>query len=519
MPENLDLDRLLEIVPPFKAFHKDKIHYVCHAIYNVSLKLKSETLTYPGKQEKYYVPLNSRVLGYYITTNSCKDILRWMVAAGIIESDGDFTPGFLSIGYRFTPLYRDRMYRRVDVTSKALLNKKPYTPKGDNVVKSSSAVKKLFKWFKGLRIDEKAARATIERLYMEEMARNKKRKKHKRADFASRAENNRRCANKIVDFIVGGCKEKLPHQDVAGRRLHSVITMIPKYLRCYLSYKGQALCQTDISNSQLFCSIYLFNPENWKKNKLSGSGMVWKGLGIPSISSIVSNSKHNTIMYLTSNSFVDENQSQKAFQDYRFSYLILQNGIYAHLIDKMESINGFFKAGIDDRAKRRKVKRLLLAQMFANENWSSNAWIKKGLGSKTTITVENNAKTMTRHKMLYSGKNALLWKAFIEEFPRVYGLFKHIKANSYDNLARVLQRIESTAVLEYACKLISDKLPHVPIFPLHDCLVTTLEYLHEVDELFKEGVMSFVGCRPITSTTEWSECRFCSMLTHHSVLC
>src|SRR6185312_9661047 len=114
-------------------------------------------------------------------------------------------------------------------------------------------------------------------------------------------------------------------------------------------------------------------------------------------------------------------------------------------------------------------------------------------------------KSEVRNLRLYVGKNLQLWRAFCVEFQEIVDIYKHIKLYNNADLSRVLQRIESTAVLEFACQEIGKESPETPLFTLHDCLVTTTEYIDRVDALFKSSIAEFIGVKPHTKTKWWSD--------------
>jgi hypothetical protein len=78
--------------------------------------------------------------------------------------------------------------------------------------------------------------------------------------------------------------------------------------------------------------------------------------------------------------------------------------------------------------------------------------------------------------VLYSSnRHSSIYKTiFIENFPNEYEIFKRLKKKEKSLLPRVLQMIESYMFLDVISKRISKEKPNLPIFTLHDSIVTTV---------------------------------------------
>ena len=92
---------------------------------------------------------------------------------------------------------------------------------------------------------------------------------------------------------------------------------------------------------------------------------------------------------------------------------------------------------------------------------------------------------------------------FRQQFPNVYELIKYIKEGNHPTLAVVLQNLEADLVLHKTCKLISESNPEIPLFTLHDSIITTEENVEFVREKMVEVLTQFIGLAPTLKIERW----------------
>src|SRR5690606_28506200 len=240
---------------------------------------------------------------------------------------------------------------------------------------------------------------------------------------------------------------------------------------------------------QLFFTLYLFKQSNWYKTSTNNK-YIWDTIQLQHL-----NSLSYTNMWCQST----ESPYGKEIQDTNFQNLVASGAIYDWLVEKMDD-TVFFSDGLDYDKRRTLIKNLLLRQMYGDCTAYKPIYdFKRGAGKQVTKIKE------ARNRQLYTGKNKTLWEAFNESFPVVGSLYRFIKHCDYTNLAKVLQRIESFAVIETACMNIAKERPDIPIWPLHDCIVTTVSHIDTVDEILLRSVENMMGIRPHTKIKTWSE--------------
>lgn len=464
IPSILDLKQLkTDQNLPFYKRYTHKMYFVCNAIYSQMVYLNDEGY-HKEKKQQYFVPLSSKIL-VDVLGNEYLNILNWMLQAGIILMDGAWREGVVSKGYRFSEQYLRCDFRYVSVNMNFHLKEAEQYGSFRFQPHISSSLKK---WFNPemLTLDDGAAEAVSS--YIAEDSANDAHSKI----IAQIKRNNHMM---LVDEINTG-NYKFMDNDKFGYRFFSPITRLPKFLRSLVKYNNEELCQIDISNSQLFFINYLLNWRNYSERKNSGKknykNYIWN--------SIITNNNtylpvHRTIMFLKSS----EKQYGKGFQKHLFFLKSANGGIYEEIVEKLNG-TGFFIEGMTDKEKRSQVKGLLLKQLFANPKSS-------------------------KHRGLYSGNNMLVWQCFEEMFPEVARVIAALKENDHKNMSKLLQRIESAAILGCVCKRLKKDYPDVPIFTLHDCIVTTKKHIALVESIMKEEIGRLIGISPSLSTDSWSK--------------
>jgi hypothetical protein len=88
-------------------------------------------------------------------------------------------------------------------------------------------------------------------------------------------------------------------------------------------------------------------------------------------------------------------------------------------------------------------------------------------------------------------------------FPEVYEVFRLIKVKDHTLLARLLQRIESTIMIQHAAKRIAEEKPSLPIFTIHDSIATTTGNEDYVESVIMEEVLKLTGLKVKIGKEYW----------------
>ena len=73
----------------------------------------------------------------------------------------------------------------------------------------------------------------------------------------------------------------------------------------------------------------------------------------------------------------------------------------------------------------------------------------------------------------------------------------------HNTLAILLQHLEATLVLQRACKIISQEKPDIPIFTLHDSIITTVGNEKYVHDILANVLLDAIGIAPKLKVERW----------------
>lgn len=236
------------------------------------------------------------------------------------------------------------------------------------------------------------------------------------------------------------------------KRLHTNLTNMNKELRKYLKYDGQSLQNIDISNSQIFFLLVLLH--KIKNRKLTE---------IETESSI--------ILELSS-----VNLCSKEFQT--FHDLVVSGSFYN-----------------------------VLGRQLMEEKGFGDYYIKKEYDSqskKTNYIRIDNPKDLMKpiaFEILFSKNNHYTSekKWFKEQFPTIYRVIEIIKSKKHNTLALLLQNLEAEAILDITATKIKEFNKNIPIYTIHDSILTIPEHTNEVKRIMIESIFDFTGLKPSVS--------------------
>lgn len=470
-PEYLDIDAIIKAnpIPKGKGIHRDNLLFIIHCIMIRMAYLSNDQLKKIGKQDGF-LPLNAKYLEKKISRY--KNNIEYLKKVGVIETDDSYLTRNVSKGYRLTSPYTGQGFKKTAITYLPLCNK---IKKDSPFRKDKLAAKEfpyLAKWFQSgkLEIDFKEASNWINESEKDELL---------IIDNNSNFSNSKKLSEKKKTLekhrgfriLATRLEEKNYYfnKDEFGNRLHTNLTNLPKELRNFLSYDGQNLVSIDIRNSQPYMSLPVMTKKFWQSKPIPGK---------PTLLRIDRDmyknrrwdkyKRNNIIMFNDS----PEMLASSDFQLSEFVKNVTNGSFYEHLIsvfDKSQSID----LGTSEQEKRVNVKRMVLTVLFDFDNKFYNK-------------AENSA-----------------YQAFKKEFPTVSKVFRHIKEGGYRSLAKILQKIESFLILSVICKRISKETPHIPIFTIHDSIVTTKGNEEYVQSVMKEELEKGIGIAPKFSIEYW----------------
>ncbi len=224
--------------------------------------------------------------------------------------------------------------------------------------------------------------------------------------------------------------------DISGR-VHNNIVNLASEFRQFLSINDSSLVCLDIANSQpLFLSIYLLN-DLYSCSPLSSLFCL-----------------HNVPEKLRDRVYSHLMESRHGLPQDVQDYVKLtgQGRLYDYLMEKM---------GV--KYKNRQVfKRRFFEQVF---------YCKP------------------------SEYKAQMREAFKSLFPNVQKAIEDLKAQDYKNAPLTLQRREAQFIIHGVCRRMFEESPEAPVLTIHDSLLTTADWMCQVEEIMNEEFLR-LGVRP-----------------------
>ena len=456
IPENLCVDELIQNNPvDIPHFHKDKLIYIISLIYSIPIRLKD----YDFEDENGFIPINSEVAKSRV--REYDKYLEYLVNTRVFEKREDYKylAGGKSSGYRFTEIYNTAP-KRTFITWKRLIkaickiNKKEEEIFVDTYERPLEYLEKW--WNDKIQFDYYGAKKWLDEQLIKEQAEGKqhcKEKYHVRKLVIEKFRNR--------DYIL--------HQDATTGRVHSLLTQLKSELRQFIKYDGKTLVAVDITNSQPFLAMALLNQNTYSKNMKERLRIYNNRQDI-----------NSSIMLTLSNQEFENNKDLQEFKHF------VSSGKFYEMFGDLLVKNGL-EQETDPKKLRKITKKIMFASMFGHNNEKCKVKIKK-----------DNKKT---GQVKYIPNTGMI--LFKETFPTVFEIFRTIKMGKHNTLACMLQNLEAELVLHSACKIISEENPNVPLFTLHDSIVTTEENAKYVQRVLSDVLLNAIGIAPTINYEEW----------------
>jgi len=468
VPSTLDFGQLSETHPytglPTKENSAEYLYYICSTLVTSQAK-------HGGWQERNsgYIPRCSKYLRKVHAQYNL--LLDYMVEAGILLTDGIFMEGIKCTGYKFAPKYDGVALKEVTINT-YILNKGIRNQHNELIKhhkKQLTGYGYLLKWYDKhkLRIDKEGALKWVgkyEEHHLQEIIRaggHKEEKKKKQlvnicSSLKSQIDRIYESSYDCTDFSV----------DEFGERLHGIFTYLMKELRHFVTYDGQPLVSIDIKNSQPYFSTLLLDSDFWKSKK-SQSNKIRLGQVAPELYKVC-----------MSDGITLSNSSKRLIQcgitAEQYKHLVEDGRLYEYLLEELpKRLNSVFLTKHGHRvAKRDSIKKEMLRIMYSRNNVTNREFYAPS-------------------------------KAFESLFPDVARTFRVIKKNDYKLLPKILQRVESHVVLKIICGRIAAEKPNLPIFTIHDSIVTTVGNEDYVKQVMLSVLQEKVGAAPRLELQYW----------------
>lgn len=244
----------------------------------------------------------------------------------------------------------------------------------------------------------------------------------------------------------------------ADNRLHTNLTNLPKTLRPFLRYGGEKLYSRDICTSQPFFLVYLIE-------------YIYLYRDIPCKDS--TNLPIYTLMLeelcncLLTEGFREDYEKLKGW--------VLYGDIYNELGDLLFPNQDIEKVTVKEFSK--------VEGIYVDVEYKS----KRDAMKVITLTIFYSA---------LKTKNPQI-KKFKQLFPNFSKLLDLLKQSNHKNFSKMLQHIEANCIIDYVTKKLSIDYPQMPLYTIHDSIMTTESYRAILDtEMPKLISESCLGLKP-----------------------
>jgi hypothetical protein len=410
-------------------------------------------------KEMDFVPINSRLVQRRV--RNYRDYLDYLIDSAVIVEDRQYIRFVKSKGFQFTAKF-DTKTKAVVLNKrsliKSLLEYKDIDYAVFNVNSYSPSVKKsiienpsrnlgyITKWLNHkLTISLEDATIFLEQLRDEE----KNNPEIINAD--------RKFARRYTILLKFHKGNFLYNVDLTAGRLHTVLTQIKGELRRFIRYDGKVLVSVDIVNSQPYLATILLNSKKFTEHNI-----------LDYILKINPNYKNPNypIMLVKKIKKVTNSKNIRLFIEK------IESGTFYEYFGEKLIEQGLIEKDLDMCKVRKIAKGSIFSAFFSPNN------------------------SISYNEEMKNFKNI---------FPDVYDVFKLIKSTrgKHNTLAIFLQQFEAELILHTACKKIHDINPDIPIFTLHDSIITTEEYVEEVRMVMEEVLNNAIGFPPQLKIERW----------------
>ncbi|MFZ6024572.1 MAG: hypothetical protein ACOYVG_08985 [Bacteroidota bacterium] len=363
------------------------------------------------KNQDGFVPVHAQTLQRKV--RNYNQYLKYLVDTGVLVVNRQYVPGKKSKGYKFAEKYNSPLTM--------FQYGKTLTPKSGTRKKLSAEQQRkyghLVKWFSPeFTIDQQLSRCYIEWELKVNSTRNYK-------DRKTYVQQYNRSLASVENFSHRGAI--FPTIDDFGYRFHSPLTNLKSELRNFLKYNGLNLVSIDINNSQPYMSTLLFHPSFWETSQ-STDVLTHNKIGVNIEDVFNSRRVYDSFIMLCKKA-----NNNKMSDLHRYIGLVREGTFY----------EGVAKYTGSEEISRKEIKAAVFQTLFTHNRFIAQA--------------EAANKRLFKH-----------------HFPDVYDLFSRLKVKDKRTLPKLLQRIESHKILLGITKHIAQEQPNLPIFTIHDSIVT-----------------------------------------------
>ena len=387
--------------------------------------------------------MKAEYLRKYIGQREEKAVRDALIPAGVIECDNHYIKGEKSKGFRLGETYRNAPYHRLPLSRKRCSKVAKFEKEQRQEIKLPVHLH-LRDFFQNLQIADGAE------------------------SFIQTPE-----AGVALDMLR---RKEVTFSFCRFGRVHSNLTRLSKRLRPFLRYNGMPLTNIDIKNSQpLFMSLIL------KGYKLKG-----KALGISSF----------------------RKKTYNPYSEVESQYCVFEEELEKLKLQRKNKEENQSQNDENQSSKKEEISLPPLLPLhydvkniissYSSKTYDDFFWhsdeelflnlVQGGKLYETLMEESNQTREQTKETLFrcWYGKRKVP-PSFRNLFPTVADVANDVKKKDYRRLAQLLQTYESTLMIYRVCERIRLEKPGVPIFTIHDSIMTTPENVETVKAYIRQA--------------------------------
>ena len=423
-------------------------------------------------KDESFVSLSSVALKN-ILGNDYTRYIRSLIDAQILECDGHYSITLSeSLGYRIHEKYLTGKIDHRTITERKIIEAivKHRKKKARDTRDRSKPMLPFTRWLikESLTFDREAASRFF--LAYDKALRRELERRDLKPSFKQRVVPFLDIRRKLMESTISNWSITQTFSiDTKGGRLYNALTNMSSILRNFVQTEaGEGLVSIDIKNSQPFHMLFTLRRDFWLNRS---KGITLYGLDRPLFAHIRRLPKSQSPLIMFPNSA--ETPIGTDFYDSRFYELIVEGKLYEFI---GAQFRGRFitKKGIDRFATRELTKREFMHMMYYDPQ-------------KINPSISS------------------VFNAFKDLFPQVARLMEMLKRRDYRDFPILLQRIEVKMLLETVGRAIYEADPTIPLYSIHDSLVTTETHMPLVREILEQEYKRVLGVCPRLEEKFWSK--------------
>jgi hypothetical protein len=259
-------------------------------------------------------------------------------------------------------------------------------------------------------------------------------------------------------------------------------------LRNFLSYQGSPLVSIDVKNSQPYLLCLLLQPSFWASEKIV------RPTAIPIKKKVSEKIKNKKVILHSLSSLCINTTTILEYNKHPYlniDSLSLDNSIDYFMLVEIKSILEKSRFG-------EYIEKATTGKLYE----SLQEGFEQVLGY--AMTDRKELKTAV-FQVLFTPNNfigqehAAPKRIFKQRYPEVYAVCNAIKKKDSKLLPKLLQQLESHIILNVVAKRLQKEYPKVPIFTVHDSIMTVPEHADLVAQIMEAELTRCVGFAPTLS--------------------